>query len=82
MPSLFVASKSVTAGEDEIVHLHLRTNPEDASLKDILERILTGVIVFEPLARLMLIKTDLKSDATRVVVAPERRHQPFIVPRR
>ena len=65
----------------KIVHLHLRTNTEDASLKDILERILTGVIIFEPLARLMLIKIDLKSDATRVVLAPERRHRPFIVPR-
>ena len=64
------------------MQLHLRTNTEDASLKDILERILTGVIVFEPLARLMLIKTDLSSDATRIVVAPERRHRPFIVPQR
>lgn len=63
----------------KIVHLHLRTNPEDASLKDILERILTGVIVFEPLSRLVLTKTDLKNTATRVVVAPERRQRPFII---
>lgn len=64
----------------KIVHLNLRTKTEDASLKDILERILTGVIVFDPLARLLLTITDLTSAATRVVVAPERRHQPFIVP--
>jgi hypothetical protein len=63
------------------VHLHLRTNTEDAGLREILERILTGVIVFEPSARLLLTMTDLKSAATRVVIAPERRHQPFIVPR-
>lgn len=64
------------------MHLHLRTKTEDASLREILERILTGVIVFDPLARLLLTITDLTSAATRVVVAPERRHQPFIVPRR
>jgi hypothetical protein len=63
------------------VHLQLRTKTEDAGLREILERILTGVIVFEPLTRLLLIKADLKSTAARVVVAPERRHRPFIVPR-
>jgi len=63
------------------VHLHLRTNTEDAGLKEILERILTGVIVFEPSDRLLLMMNDLKNAATRVVVAPERRHRPFIVPR-
>jgi len=63
------------------VHLHLRTNTEDAGLKDILERILTGVIVFEPSDRLLLMMNDLKNAATRVVVAPESRHRPFIVPR-
>jgi len=40
------------------------------------------VIVFDPLARLLLTKTDLKSAPTRVIIAPERRHLPFIVPRR
>lgn len=64
------------------MHLHLRTKTEDAGLKEILERILTGVIVFDPSVRLLLTITDLTSAATRVVVAPERRHQPFIVPRR
>lgn len=62
------------------MHPHLRTDTEDAGLKEILERILTGVIVFEPSSRLLLIVTDLKKAATRVVVAPERRHRPFIVP--
>jgi hypothetical protein len=63
------------------VHLDLRTKTEDAGLREILERILTGVIIFEPSARLLLTMTDLKSAATRVVIAPERRHRPFIVPR-
>ena len=63
------------------MHRDLRTNTEDAGLRDILERILNGVIIFEPLARLLLSKTDLKSTVTRVVIAPERRHFPFIVPR-
>jgi hypothetical protein len=63
------------------VHPHLRTNPEDAGLKEILERILNGVIVFAPSDRLLLMMNDLKAVATRVVVAPERRHRPFIVPK-
>jgi hypothetical protein len=61
--------------------LHLRTNPEDVGLKEILERILGGVIVIEPSDRLLLMMTDLKTLATRVVVAPERRRRPFIIPR-
>jgi hypothetical protein len=62
------------------VYLQLRTKTEDAGLREILERILTGVIVFDPLARLLLTITDLKSAAARVVIAPERRHHPFIIP--
>ena len=83
----FAVAKSVcfvqlgTAGEDEIVHLDLRTKTEDAGLREILERILTGVIIFEPLARLLLSKTDLRSTATHIVVATERRERPFIVPK-
>jgi hypothetical protein len=83
----FIDAKSVcrvqigTAGEDEIVHLQLRTKTEDAGLREILERILTGVIIFDPLARLLLTITDLKSAPIRVVIAPERRLRPFIVPR-
>jgi hypothetical protein len=61
------------------VQLHLRINTEDVGLRDILERILTGVIVFDPSARLLLTTIDLTA-ATRVVVAPERRHRPFIIP--
>lgn len=59
----------------------MRTNPEDAGLKEILERILNGVIIFGPSDRLLLMMNDLKTVASRVVVAPERRHRPFIVPR-
>ena len=62
------------------MHLPLRTNTEDAGLNEILERILTGAIVFEPSALLLLTMTDLKDATSRVVVAPERRHHPFIVP--
>ena len=60
------------------MYLQLRTKTEDVGLKEILERILTGVIVFDPLARLLLIRTDLKNTATRVIVAAERRQRPFI----
>lgn len=63
------------------MHPQLLINPEDAGLKEILERILNGVIVFAPSDRLLLMN-DLKAVATRVVVAPERRLRPFIVPRR
>ena len=63
------------------MYLDLQIKTEDAGLREILERILTGVIIFDPLARLLLTMTDLTSAATRVVIAPERRHQPFIVPR-
>jgi hypothetical protein len=59
--------------------LHLRTSPEDVGLKEILERILDGVIVFDPSVRLRLIAADLKTAGTRVVVAPERRRHPFTV---
>jgi hypothetical protein len=62
------------------VHLHLRTNTEDVGLRELLERILSGIIIFEPSARLLLTMTDLKNAATRVVVAPERRRRPFVVP--
>ena len=63
------------------MYLQLRTETEDAGLRELLERILAGVIVFDPLARLLLTITDLTSAATRVVVATERRHPPFIVPK-
>jgi hypothetical protein len=64
------------------VHLRLRVNPEDAGLKELLERILNGMIVFEPSDHLLLMMNDLKTVATRIVVAPERRLHPFIVPKR
>lgn len=63
------------------MQLNLKTNPEDVGLKDVLERILNGVIIFEPSDRLLLMMNELKTVATCIVVAPERRLRPFIVPK-
>lgn len=65
-----------------IVHLHLQVDLEHASLKEVLERILDGVIVFEPSVRLALPSIDLKSTETTITVAPERRNKPFVMPPR
>ena len=59
----------------------LRTELDEASARDILERILDGCIAFEPAARLLLMATDFRNHEARIVIAPERRRKPFIVPR-
>lgn len=58
----------------------LRTNPEDLSVLDLFDRILEKGIVFDPWARVALIDVDLRRSSNRIVVAPERRRFPFIVP--
>ena len=64
-----------------MVHSHFRTDPEDASLPEIIDRILDKGIVFDPSIRLGLGITDLCATGNRVVVARERRRKPFIVPK-
>lgn len=66
--------------EAEMVLLHLRTATEDASLTEILDRILDKGIVLEPWVRVISGVTDLCAKGNRVVVAPERRRKPFIIP--
>ncbi|HXW15977.1 MAG TPA: gas vesicle protein GvpJ [Terriglobia bacterium] len=60
--------------------LRLRAETEDASLADILDRILDKGIVLDPWVRVVLGATDLRSRNNRIVVAPERRRKPFIIP--
>jgi hypothetical protein len=59
---------------------YLRTELDETSAKDLFDRILDGCIVIDPSARLTLPLSDLNSDDTRIVVEPERREKPFIVP--
>jgi hypothetical protein len=58
----------------------LRTNPEDLSVLDLFDRILEKGIVFDPWARVALIGIDFRRSSDRIVVAPERRRFPLIVP--
>ncbi len=62
------------------MHPHLRIDPEDASLKEILEHIMDGVIAFAPSVRLRLPLTDFRTTGIKTVVAPERRRHPFVIP--
>jgi len=63
------------------VYLHLRSPTDEASIIDILDRILDKGIVPDPSVRLLLSGIDLCSAKFRIVVAPERRRRPFIIPR-
>lgn len=58
----------------------LRTDPEDSSVLDLFDRILEKGIVLDPWARVALVEINLRRSADRIVVAPERRRSPFIVP--
>ena len=63
------------------VHQLMRTSLEDASIREILDRILDGCIAFDPLTRFRLTLTDFAGARVRVVLAPERRRKPFTIPR-
>jgi len=63
------------------VSLLLRIVPEEASLIEVLERILDGCIAFDPSARLSLGSADLKANKASVVASPERRSKPFLIPK-
>jgi hypothetical protein len=62
------------------VYQHLHVRPEDLSIRDLLDRILENGIVFLPWDRVTLVETDFHRSCNRIVVAPERRRIPFIVP--
>ena len=53
---------------------------DDVSLIDLLDRILDKGIFLDPFIRLSLVGYDLRATKSRIVVAPERRRRPFIVP--
>ena len=61
--------------------LPLRIDPGDASLIEVLERILDGCIAFEPSVRLSLGSADLSTNKTSVVASPDRRSKPFLIPK-
>ena len=61
-------------------HSYFRVDPEDASVKDLLDQILDKGIVLDPSAKILLGVTDLRATQKRLVVAPERRRRPFVVP--
>ncbi|HKV91983.1 MAG TPA: gas vesicle protein GvpJ [Candidatus Angelobacter sp.] len=58
----------------------LRINSEDRSTLDFFDRILDKGIVFDPWARIAIVGIDFCHSPNRIVVAPERRRLPFIVP--
>ena len=52
----------------------------DNGIIDLLDRILDRGIIMDPTARLLLASMDLRSPGTRILIAPERRRRPFVVP--
>lgn len=58
----------------------LRVQLEDVELKDILDRVLDGCIVFSPSVRVRLAAFEVSRSGGKVSVAPERRHKPFVIP--
>jgi hypothetical protein len=60
--------------------LRFGAEPEEAGLVEVLDRIIDKGIVLDPWVRVVLGATDLRSRKNRIVVAPERRSKPFIVP--
>lgn len=63
-----------------MVQSHFRVTPKDATLVEILDRILDKGIVLDSWARVVAHVTDFRNKKNRIVVAPERRSKPFIVP--
>lgn len=64
----------------KMMQSHFRTETKDASLAEILDRILDKGIVLESWVRVVLNSTDLVSKGNHMVLAEERRRRPFIVP--
>lgn len=62
------------------MHLLFRTDPEDSSLIDVLDRILDKGIVLEPWARVISGTINFREIGNRIVLAPERRRKIFVVP--
>jgi Gas vesicle protein len=76
------AAQTLERIEKMMVPLHLRIDPEDASLIDILDRIMDKGIVLDPWVRVMLGAANLRKMDNRIVLAPERRRRPFLLPKR
>lgn len=55
---------------------------EKSGLIEILDRILDKGIVLEPWARVVLGDIDFHGEADQIVLAPERRHKPYLVRKR
>lgn len=62
------------------MRLPFKAEPEDATLIEILDRILDKGIVLDPWVRIISGTTDLRTADNRIVVAPERRRKAFVVP--
>lgn len=62
------------------MHPLSRTDPEDSSLIDVLDRILDKGIVLEPWARVVSATIDFHEMGNRIILAPERRRKIFVVP--
>lgn len=61
--------------------LSFKTAPEDASLIEVLDRILDKGIVLDAWARVVVGVTDFSGVDNRIVVAPDRRRKPFVIPK-
>lgn len=64
-----------------MTHPLFRTDPQDSSLMDVLDRILDKGIVLEPWARVVSGMIDLHKMGNRIILAPERRRKIFVVPK-
>ena len=62
------------------MHLVSRIDPEDSSLREILDRILDKGIVLDAWARVVTAMIDFQTIGNRIIVAPERRRKAFVVP--
>lgn len=62
------------------MELSFQTDPDDVSIIELLDRILDKGIVLEPWDRITLAMRKFSNADDRIVVAPDRRRKPFIVP--
>lgn len=58
----------------------LRAENDTTGTREILDKILDGCIAFDPRSRILLGTANFTAKKLRIVVAPERRHRPFIMP--
>ena len=63
------------------MHQLIRTSLDEASTREILDRVLDGCVIFDALTRFLLPLTDFTGNGVHVALAPERRRRPFIISR-